>query len=220
MKIQRQELFSFYSHLFGAIAVLVVVLILVYQIRSYPTLVIVSIIYGLSAIFMLLSSALYHAFKKKENQANFLRKMDHFAIFCIIAGTYTPLCYIYLEGYLQWSIIIAQWVLVIAGFFLKVFYIRAPRVFATGVYLLMGWMVIIPIKQILSVLPVDSIILLILGGLAYSTGAVIYMLKKPNPMPSLFGFHEIFHLFILLGVFLHLPVVYLAVSNACFNNLT
>jgi len=215
MKVQRQELFSFYSHLCGAIIVLVVALILVYQTRSCPPLVIVSIIYGLTTIFMLLSSALYHAFKKEENQASFLRKMDHFAIFCMIAGTYTPLCYIYLEGYLQWGIIIAQWVLVIAGFFLKVFYIRAPRVFATVVYLLMGWMAIIPITKLLSVLPVVSIILLLLGGLAYSTGAVIYMLKKPNPRPNFFGFHEIFHLFILLGVFLHLPVVYLAVSNAC-----
>ena len=215
MKIQRQELFSFCSHLYGAIVILVVALILVYQARSCLPLVTVSIIYGLTAIFMLISSALYHAFKKDENQASFLRKMDHFAIFCMIAGTYTPLCYIYLEGYLQWGIIIAQWVLVIAGFFLKVFYIRAPRVFATVVYLLMGWMAIIPITKLLSVLPVVSIILLLLGGLAYSTGAVIYMLKKPNPMPNFFGFHEIFHLFILLGVFLHLPVVYLAVNNAC-----
>ncbi|MFC1875456.1 hemolysin III family protein [Chloroflexota bacterium] len=215
IKIQRQELFSFYSHLCGAIIVLVAAMALVYQARSCLPLVTVSIIYGLSAIFMLLSSALYHAFKKEENQANFLRKMDHFAIFCMIAGTYTPLCYTYLEGYLQWGIIIAQWVLVIASFFLKVFYIRAPRIFATVIYLLMGWMAIIPIKQILSVLPVDSIILLLLGGLVYSTGAVIYMLKKPNPIPNFFGFHEIFHLFILFGVFLHLPVIYLAVINAC-----
>lgn len=213
--IQRQDLVSFYSHLCGAIAALVGALALVYLTRSCLSLVIVSTIYGLAAIFMLLSSALYHAFKRGGNQASFLRKMDHFAIFCMIAGTYTPLCYIYLEGYLKWGIIIAQWVLVIAGFFLTVFYIRAPRVFATVVYLLMGWMAIIPIKQLLSVMPVVSIILLSLGGLAYSTGAVIYMLKKPNPMPSFFGFHEIFHLFILLGVFLHLPVVYLAVSNAC-----
>ena len=214
MKIQRQELFSFYSHLCGAIVVLVVALALVYQARSSLPLVTVSIVYGLSAIFMLLSSALYHAYKKEENEASFLRKMDHFAIFCMIAGTVTLMSYIYLEGYLKWGIIIAQWALVFAGFFLKVFYIRAPRVFTTVVYLLMSWMVIIPIKQLLAAMPVTSIILLFLGGLAYSTGAVIYMLKKPNPMPNFFGFHEIFHLFVLLGVFLHLPVVYLAVSNA------
>ena len=214
MKIQRQELYSFYSHLCGAIVVLVVALALVYQARSSLPLVTVSIVYGLGAIFMLLSSALYHAYKKEENEASFLRKMDHFAIFCMIAGTVTLMSYVYLEGYLKWGIIIAQWALVFAGFFLKVFYIRAPRVFTTVVYLLMSWMVIIPIKQLLAAMPVTSIILLFLGGLAYSTGAVIYMLKKPNPMPNFFGFHEIFHLFVLLGVFLHLPVVYLAVSNA------
>lgn len=215
MKIQRQDLFSFYSHLCGAIAVLAGALALVYQARACLSLVIVSTIYGLATIFMLASSALYHAFKKEENQANFLRKMDHFAIFCMIAGTYTPLCHIYLEGYLKWGIIIAQWGLVVAGFFLKVFYIKAPRVFTTVIYLLMGWMVIIPIKQLLSVIPAVSMTLLFLGGLAYSAGAVIYMLKKPNPVPNFFGFHEIFHLFILLGVFLHFPVVYLAVINAC-----
>ena len=214
MKIQRQELFSSYSHLCGAIVVLLVALALVYQARSSLPLVTVSIVYGLSAIFMLLSSAAYHAYKKKENETSFLRKMDHFAIFCMIAGTTTLMSYVYLEGYLMWGIIIAQWTLVFAGFFLKVFYIRAPRVFTTAVYLLMSWMVIIPIKQLLSAMPTASIILLFLGGLAYSTGAVIYMLKKPNPMPNFFGFHEIFHIFILLGVFFHLPAVYLAVNNA------
>jgi hemolysin III len=129
------------------------VLALVYQARSSLPLVTVSVIYGLAALFMLLSSALYHAFKKAESQASFLRKMDHFAIFCMIAGAVTLLSYVYLEGYLKWGIIIVQWTLVFAGFFLKVFYIRAPRVFTTVVYLLMGWMVIIPIKQLLSVMP-------------------------------------------------------------------
>jgi len=215
MNIQRQNRFSSYSHLCGAITALVGALALVYQTRDCLSLIMVSAIYGLSAVFMLLSSALYHAFKRGENQASFLRKMDHFAIFCMIAGTYTPLCYIYLEGNLKWGIIILQWTLVIAGFFLKVFYIRAPRVFTTIIYLLMGWMALVPIKQLLSAVPLASIILLSVGGLAYSTGAVIYMLKKPNPMPSLFGFHEIFHIFILIGVFLHFSVVFLAVSSAC-----
>lgn len=214
-KIQRQELFSSYSHLCGAFVVLAVVLVLICQAWSCPSLVIVSIIYGLAAVFMLGSSALYHAFKKEENQAGFLRKMDHLAIFCMIAGTSTLLSFVYLEGNLKWGIIIAQWALVVAGFFLKIFYIRAPRVLSTGVYLLMGWMAVIPIKQLISTMPTASIIMLILGGLAYSVGAVIYMLKRPNPVPNFFGFHEIFHIFILLGVFLHLPVLYIAVINAC-----
>jgi hemolysin III len=213
IKIQKQNLFSFYSHLGGAIAALVGVAALIYQARSSLPLIITSTTYGLATVFMLLTSALYHAFKIGENQASFLRKMDHFAIFCMIAGTYTPLCYIYLEGNLKWGIIIAQWALVIVGFFLNVFYIKAPRVFTTVIYLLMGWMAIIPIKQLFSAVPVLSLILLCFGGIAYSTGAVIYMLKKPNPMPGFFGFHEIFHLFVLLGVFLHLPVIYMAVSS-------
>jgi hemolysin III len=215
MKIQKQDRFSACSHLGGAVIVLAGVLVLVYQARDCPSLIIVSVIYGLSAVFMLLSSAFYHAFKTGENQASFLRKMDHFAIFCMIASTYTPLCYIYLEGNLKWGLIIAQWALVIAGLFLKVFYIRAPRIFTTIIYLLMGWMAIIPIIQLFSAMPLASLILLFTGGVAYSTGAVFYMLKKPNPVPGFFGFHEIFHLLVLTGVFLHLPVVFLAVSHAC-----
>lgn len=186
MNIQRQNRFSSYSHLCGAIIALVGTMTLVYQTRDCLSLIIVSTIYGLSGVFMLLSSALYHAFKTGENQASFLRKMDHFAIFCMIAG-----------------------------FFLKLFYIRAPRLFTTIIYLLMGWMAIVPIKQLLSVVPLASLILLFMGGIAYSIGSVIYILKKPNPIPGLFGFHEIFHFFILIGVFLHFPVVFLAVSSAC-----
>jgi hemolysin III len=121
MNPMRQDFFSCYSHLFGAVAALAGALALVYQAWYCPSLVIVSTIYGLAAIFMLLSSALYHAFKRAENQASFLRKMDHIAIFFMIAGTYTPLCYIYLEGYLKWGIIIAQWILVVAGFFFNIF---------------------------------------------------------------------------------------------------
>jgi hemolysin III len=215
MKTRRQDIFSSYSHLFGAIAALAGGIALVYQARYCPSLIIISTIYGFATIFMLLSSALYHAFKKAEDQTGFLRKMDHIAIFFMIAGTYTPLCYIYLEGYLQWGIIIAQWVLVVAGFFLNIFYIKAPRVFITIVYLLMGWMAIIPIQQLYLAMPTFSLTLLVLGGLAYSVGAVAYMLKRPNPAPGFFGFHEIFHVFILLGASLHFTIIYLAVSNAC-----
>ena len=214
MNIQKQDKFSTYSHLGGAIAAAAGTLTLLFMARHSLSLIIVSAIYGLSAVFMLLSSTLYHAFKTGENQTNFLRKMDHFAIFCMIAGTFTPLCFIYLEGAMKWGILGAQWALVIAGFFLKVFYMKAPRVFTTIIYLLMGWMAIIPLNQLLSTMPSISLILLLLGGIAYSIGAVIYMLKKPNPQPGVFGFHEIFHVFILIGVFLHFAIVYIAISRA------
>lgn len=213
MSIQRQDKFSTYSHLGGAVAAAAGTLTLLFMARHSLSLIIVSAVYGLSAVFMLLSSTLYHAFKTGENQTNFLRKMDHFAIFCMIAGTYTPLCFIYLEGGMKWGIIGAQWALVLAGFFLKIFYIKAPRLFTTIIYLLMGWMAIIPLQQLLQTMSGTSLLLLLLGGIAYSIGAIIYILKKPNPLPGFFGFHEIFHIYILLGALLHYLVVFRAVAG-------
>lgn len=214
MAIQRQDKFSTYSHLGGAIAAAVGLLALLWVARHSLSLIIISVIYGLSAVFMLLSSTLYHAHKTGENQTNLLRKMDHIAIFVMIAGTYTPLCFIYLDGAMKWGIIGAQWALVIAGFFLKIFYIKAPRLFTTMIYLAMGWMAIIPLQQLLQTMPGTSLLLLLLGGIAYSVGAIIYILKKPNPQPGFFGFHEIFHVLILIGVFMHYSIVLTAIRGA------
>jgi len=173
----------------------------------------VTAIYGAGAILMLLASGLYHGFKRAENQSGVLRKLDHIGIFVMIAGTYTPLCYVYLTGGMRWGIIIAQWALMLVGFFQSIFFIKAPRVVTTLIYLAMGWMVVIPIKQIFTVLDPLSAVFFVTGGLAYTVGAIIYMLKKPNPAPGVFGFHEIFHVLILAGVVCHYIVIYDAVVS-------
>lgn len=173
----------------------------------------VTAIYSAGAILMLLASGLYHGFKRAENQSGVLRKLDHIGIFVMIAGTYTPLCYVYLTGGMRWGIIIAQWALMLVGFFQSIFFIKAPRVVTTLIYLAMGWMVVIPIKQIFTVLDPLSAVFFVTGGLAYTVGAIIYMLKKPNPAPGVFGFHEIFHVLILAGVVCHYIVIYDAVVS-------
>jgi hemolysin III len=91
-------------------------------------------------------SSLYHATKKQEDATNIWRKLDHIAIFFMIAGTYTPVCYMFLTGAWRWGMIIACWSFVAAGILLKVFFIRAPRVFSTVLYLLMGWLAVIPLR--------------------------------------------------------------------------
>ncbi len=171
----------------------------------------VCIIYALGVLNLFISSALYHAFKQGENENNIWRKLDHVAIFIMIAATYTPIMYIYADGAWQWSIIIVQWVLVGLGVWFKLFYLQAPRILSPVIYLLMGWMVAIPFRQLWFLMNSISIILLISGGIAFSIGAVIYAMKKPDPYPGIFGFHELFHLFILLGALLHFLVVCLAI---------
>lgn len=168
---------------------------------------IVSLIYGLSGIFLFSASFIYHSKKITENDVSIWRKLDHSAIFFLIAGTYTPICFFYLEGRMKWGILIAQWSLVFAGTIFKVLFINAPRVIGTLIYLLMGWIVIIPISTLVHTMPATALIFLASGGISYTIGAVIYALKKPNPIPSYFGFHEIFHLFIIGGAMLHLMMV-------------
>jgi hemolysin III len=147
------------------------------------------------------------------NDMGIWRKFDHLAIFIMIAGTYTPMAYVYLDGAWFWSIISVQWAGVIAGLFFKVFYLRAPRIISPILYLLMGWMAVIPMNILWHRMSTVSFMLLAAGGLAYSIGAVIYAIKKPNPIPGVFGFHEMFHIFILIGALLHYFMVYIAVTQ-------
>jgi len=212
MAVNKSEYVSFYSHLAGAVASIIGLFALIIQSWGSVPHVIVSIIYGLCAIFLYTCSALYHGRKQTENALTKVRKLDHIAIFFMIAGTYTPISYIYLDGYWRWSIIGVQWLLVCLGLFFKIFYLRAPRWLNTLIYILMGWMALIPLAQFIQTMPFSSIVLLFAGGVAYSVGALFYALKKPNPMPGFFGFHEIFHLLILMGTILHFAVVFTAVS--------
>ncbi len=170
----------------------------------------VCVIYSMAVIDLFILSTLYHAFKKKENDTGIWRKLDHVAIYVMIAGSYTPVVYIYLEGAWRWSIISVQWALVAAGLLFKFLFIRAPRIVSTILYVMMGWMAVLVIQQLFAVISLLSFCLLLGGGIAYTVGAVIYAFKKPNPVPGLFGFHEIFHWFILLGAVMHFIVVFMA----------
>ncbi len=181
---------------------------------GHADLVVVSLIYGLAMMWMFTGSAGYHASKQTENNTSIWRKLDHIAIFFMIAGSYTPLCYIYLDGAWRVSILSVAWFFVIVGILLKVFFIRAPRVLSTLLYLMMGWLAVIPLKELWQNMPRASFFLLVGGGVAYSIGAVIYAIKKPTLFPGIFGFHEIFHLFILAGAVIHYIPIYVAITAA------
>jgi hemolysin III len=210
--IRREENISYYSHLAGVFAALAGTVYLIYVARSSAAHVVVSIVYGLSIILLFSASASYHALKRNEDEISVWRKLDHSAIFFMIAGTYTPVCYVYLSGYWKWSIIITQWALVIAGLFLKFFYIKAPRYFSTILYLLMGWVGMVAIKEFLTSMPLNALFYMLAGGISFTVGAIFYALKKPV-WGSGFGFHEIFHLFVLLGGVFHFLLVYIALTE-------
>ena len=207
MNIPVSERFAAYSH--GATVPIIAIGTIVLFVISTGDISsqIVFLIYGASGIFLFSASFFYHSRKQLENGCSLWRKLDHTAIFVLIAGTYTPICYLYLEGNMKWGILIAQWALVVGGTLFKFLFINAPRVIGTLIYLVMGWIVLIPIVTLVDTMPRVGLVLLGAGGLLYTIGAVIYALKRPNPWPGFFGFHEIFHLFISGGAILHLAMI-------------
>ncbi len=164
-------------------------------------------VYGLSLVGMFSASASYHLARVSDTALSRLRKLDHSAIYLLIAGTYTPICLHFFSGIWRWGLLGTIWGMALIGIVVKLFVIRAPRWVTAGVYLLMGWLSILAVRQMLATMPAAAIVWLVLGGVFYSLGALIYILKKPDPLPGVFGFHEIWHIFVMLGAFSHLVVV-------------
>ena len=211
--LKRSERYSFYSHLLGATLTIAGVIVLIAKSQGRADAIIISLIYGVAMFGMFAFSSVYHATKSKENSTSIWRKLDHIAIFFMIAGSYTPMSYIFLDGAWRISIISVVWGLTILGIVLKVFFIRLPRIVSPLLYLMMGWIAIVPLYKLWINVPRDAFILLAGGGIAYSLGAILYALKKPNLFPGTFGFHETFHIFVLVGAILHYIVVLMAIGQ-------
>jgi hemolysin III len=169
-------------------------------------------LYGATLVLMFSASALYHLTLAGPRAALFLRKLDHSAIYLLIAGTYTPICLHYFTGFWRLGILAIIWALGIIGITVKLFVISAPRWLTAGVYLLMGWLGVLGAGEILSTMPPGALAWLLAGGLFFTGGAVVYTLKKPDPFPGVFGFHELWHIFVILGAFSHFVImlVYIA----------
>ena len=159
------------------------------------------IIFGFSLIALYAASTIYHSARDPKVRAR-LRIVDHATIYVLIAGTYTPYTLITLNGWVGWTIFGMSWGMALIGVILKLIYTGKYNVLSTLMYVFMGWMIIFAIKPMIGNLPVNGLIWLFAGGVAYTTGAVLYGIKK---IP--FN-HAIFHLFVLLGSFCHFISVY------------
>ena len=158
-------------------------------------------IFGLSLVFLYAASTLYHSAKKPESR-NRLRIIDHASIYVLIAGTYTPFTLVTLNGPTGWVIFGISWGLAISGIILKLFFTgKYPRV-STLMYVLMGWIIVFAIKPLIENLSSEGLFWIIAGGVAYTTGAVLYSIKKIK-----FN-HAIFHAFVLIGSFSHFMSVF------------
>ena len=164
-------------------------------------------VFGLSSISLYSASCIYHYYNASEDNKIklILRKLDHSMIYVLIAGTYTPICLSYLEFPHSLYFLIAIWLIAIIGIIIKLFWMRAPRFVSTIFYLLMGWALIFDLPAFSDV-PLGCFGLIAAGGISYSIGAVIYILKKPNWFKN-FGFHELFHIFVMVGSAFHFLAV-------------
>jgi len=170
-------------------------------------LIAVSVIYGLGVLFLFFCSAWYHRNKKAENERSLWRTLDHFAIFVMIAASYTPVVWIWFDDPWRTVTLVFQWTVTLVGLGFKIFVKNAPRWVDPVLYLLMGWVAVLAIVPLFQKMPTLVFFDLFWGGIWYTVGAVIYALKKPNPKPGVFGFHELFHVFILGGAASHASMV-------------
>lgn len=210
--MRPQETFNFYSHLAGMAAAAVGALFLVRRAADSDSLLIPALVYGLSTVFLFLASSLYHAFKRQDNELSFWRRLDRFAIFVMIAGSYTPVCYLFLPEPWRLPMIALQWGLVAFGVLSQIFFPRAPRALFALIYLTMGWLVLLPMQALLQGMTPLQQQLLFLGGAAFTLGAVCYALKMPLMLPGVFSFHELFHVMVLIGAGCHYAMIYNAVA--------
>jgi hemolysin III len=160
-------------------------------------------VFGLSLIALYAASALYHLLPLSPSGVARLRTLDHMAIFVLIAGTYTPFCLLALDGAWRWGLLALIWGLALCGVLLKLLWMDASRWLSVVLYLGMGWVAVIAAPAPLRAVPPDGITWILAGGLVYSAGALIYGLKRPNLLPGIFGFHEVWHLFVIAGSACH-----------------
>lgn len=171
-------------------------------------------VYGASMVALYLASTAMHAVKAQPGVIRRLRILDHAAIFLLIAGTYTPLTLVSLQTVSPawgWSLFGVAWGLAGLGVVFKLFWIHAPRWLSTALYLVLGWMALVAIVPIWQALPAGGVAWLLAGGAFYSLGAVVYARKRPDPWPAVFGYHGLWHLFVLAGSVCHFLLMLLHV---------
>ena len=165
-------------------------------------------VYGASMVCLYTASTLYHCINTSVRGRLALRKYDHCSIYLLIAGSYTPVCLLALASPQGKILCGAVWALAVAGLVLTLAWIDCPRWLTSAVYLFMGWMALGAIGSIIRALPADGMFALVLGGILYSIGGVLYAVKWPGRNNPRFGCHEIFHVFILLGSLCHYWMMY------------
>lgn len=165
-------------------------------------------IYAVSLSALFGSSALYHRVNWQRPQVRlWMRRLDHSMIFFLIAGTYTPFALLVLNGALASAILVVVWIGAIAGAVVEMIWIDHPKWVAALIYLSLGWVAVAAFPELWSAMGVAGTLLVAAGGVLYTAGAVVYATQRPNPNPAIFGYHEVFHLFVIAAAIAHFAAV-------------
>ena len=214
MNTDKKEITSALTHLGGAVfGVVGTLLFLTGNKISNAVTAVAFLVFGISMILLYSTSTIYHFIDKSKQKAKLvMRKLDHIMIFVFVAGSYTPICLLVLNNSVGFRLLAVVWTITILGALIKLFWITAPNWISSILYIGMGWMAVSVLSPLVSNMPLGGMSWLMLGGLFYTVGGVIYGFKKPNFNNKYFGFHELFHIFVLAGSFCHYVMMYFYVA--------
>ena len=176
--------------------------------------VVAMLIFICSMVLLYGASTLYHSVNLTGKALKAFKKIDHMMIFVLIAGSYTPVCMLVLDKAQGYPLLGIVWGTAIAGMLIKFFWVNCPKWFSSVIYIAMGWECVLVFRPLLDTLPTWAFLWLLIGGIIYTVGGVIYALKVPflDKIHKYFGLHEIFHLFIMGGSFCHFMFMFLYVA--------
>ena len=200
--MRLREPFNGASHLVGLVLACAGTGILLWWAGS-PWKVAAFAIYGSTLILLYGISFLYHSLPLTGQRLRTLRTFDHIAIYFLIAGTYTPVALVTLHNRLGWGLLAAVWIIALAGIPFKLLFLDAPVWISTATYLVMGYLALVGIVPLSRAVSLTGLLWLAAGGAAYTIGAIIYSVQRPDPLPGRFGHHEIWHVLVLTGSACH-----------------
>ncbi|MCG2799138.1 MAG: hemolysin III family protein [Cellulomonas sp.] len=209
------ERFNTVSHLFAACFAIVGAALLIVQasVQGDPWKIVGFAIYGLSIVTLFVSSALHHGIDRGPRVNEVLRTLDYDSVFLLIAGSVTPLVLVLFRNPYGWTVLGAVWVIAAVGVVARSLLRQLPKYVTNTLYIALGWLTVLLVGAAAS-MPIGALVLMAASGLLYSAGFVVFVIERPNPWPGVFGFHEIWHLVVVVAAFLHYLLMYLYVLPA------
>lgn len=172
------------------------------------TATIASSVYTFSLVFLFGTSSLYHRVNWEAEKRKWMKRLDHSAIYILIAGTFSPICLLALPESTGKNLLITIWSVAVLGVLQTLFYVQAPKWLSATLYVMAGYLILPFVVELKNSIGPINFTWLVCGGLAYTLGALCYAIKRPTLNPAIFGYHEVFHLLVIFGAICHFIVIY------------